>query len=81
MNKSGTESVSNRQIGTKVCAKIRAIKKTVEERFWEKVGPHDDPNACWLWRAGYITSCGLQYGTFTVGDKKVRAHRFSYELH
>jgi len=56
-------------------------KKTVEQRFWEKVGPHDDPTKCWLWTAGFVrNSNGTPYGTFRFGARKVRAHRFSYEL-
>ena len=52
--------------------------KPVEQRFWAKVGPHDDPTKCWLWIAGK-DGCG--YGTFNVDGRKVGAHRFSYELH
>jgi len=63
--------------------------KTLEERFWEKVGPHDDPNVCWLWIAATIKSnhgsaswCeDHRYGQFRVGDKHVLAHRVSYELY
>jgi len=42
-------------------------KRSVEDRFWEKVGPHTDPNVCWLWIAGTVKNgpCGhLRYGTF-----------------
>ncbi len=58
------------------------MKKTVEQRFWEKVGPHDDPKVCWLWEGA--TSCGrshLIYGVLKVDHKSVLAHRVSYELH
>lgn len=56
--------------------------KSVEQRFWEKVGDHSQPDACWLWLA---CTCGskhdnLRYGRFRVGDKRVYAHRFAYEL-
>jgi len=60
--------------------------QSIEENFWEKVGPHDDPIKCWLW-LGTKTNInkehhGLtQYGRFTVDGKKVLAHRFSYEMH
>ena len=61
------------------------MKKTVEQRFWEKVGPHTDPNVCWLWRASVVTGTTqknpLPYGYFRVGNKTVLAHRFSYEMH
>ena len=30
--------------------------KTVEERFWEKVGPHAAPTKCWLWLAATVQS-------------------------
>jgi len=59
-------------------------KRSVEDRFWEKVGPHTDPNVCWLWIAGTVKNgpCGhLRYGTFWVYNKTVYAHRFSYEMY
>jgi len=42
--------------------------KTVEERFWEKVGPHDDPTKCWLWTAATMNGHGLRYGVIRVGS-------------
>ena len=54
------------------------MKKTLEQRFWDKVGPHDDPTKCWLWTAN---TNGLAYGTFRVGDSTVLAHRLSYEMY
>jgi len=55
--------------------------KTIEQRFWEKVGPHDDPTKCWLWTAHSVGRGKLRYGRFWDGDKRVLAHRFSYEMH
>jgi len=59
--------------------------KTREERFWEKVGPHDDPTKCWLWTAGTVKNKGshgvAQYGSFKVDGKMMLAHRFSYEMY
>ncbi len=56
------------------------LKKTVEQRFWSHVGPHDDPNVCWLWlgttAGGHV---GRRYGWFR-DDRMVYAHRFAYEL-
>jgi len=59
------------------------MKKTVEQRFWEKVGSHDDPIKCWLWVGAISRSShgGAKYGSFRVGDKMVSAHRLSYEMH
>jgi len=54
--------------------------KTIEQRFWEKVGPHDDPHVCWLWLAATVPSRGLRYGYFWDGSRMVYAHRLSYEL-
>lgn len=48
------------------------MKKTTEERFWEKV---DKTGDCWLWTAG-CDSGG--YGQFWHGGKMVLAHRLSY---
>lgn len=46
------------------------------ERFMSKVSP--EPNTgCWLW-TGALT--GLAYGSFSIGGKDVRAHRYSWEL-
>jgi len=55
--------------------------KTVEQRFWEKVGPHDDPTKCWLWTANTCKSGKLHYGRFRVGDTMLMAHRLSYEMY
>jgi hypothetical protein len=50
--------------------------KTVAERFWEKV---DTTGECWVWTASK-TSNG--YGEMRGADqKKVGAHRLSFELH
>jgi len=58
------------------------MHKTLEQRFWEKVGPHDDPAKCWLWAAATVKSSGvLQYGAFSVDGKMVYAHRLSYEMY
>jgi len=58
------------------------MKKTVEQRFWEKVGPHDDPTKCWLWTGATHgdKQNKLRYGSFRVG-RMVQAHRFSYEMY
>jgi uracil-DNA glycosylase family 4 len=45
-----------------------------ESRFWAKVRKTDN---CWYW-LGWRDSWG--YGRFDVAGKKVRAHRFAYEL-
>lgn len=51
-----------------------STRKTVEDRFWAKVEKTD---TCWIWTAS--TTDG--YGGFTAsGRRKVRAHRFAYEL-
>ena len=49
------------------------MKKTTEERFWEKV---EVTESCWLWTAG-ITHNG--YGKFGERGKTLRAHRVAYE--
>jgi hypothetical protein len=53
-------------------------RKNAERRFWEKVARRGKTE-CWEW-LGFRLPAG--YGTFGVGgDKKVLAHRYSYELH
>ncbi len=50
------------------------MKKTMEERFWEKVNKTD---TCWIWTANKIRG----YGHFKITpNKTVKAHRLSYEL-
>jgi len=44
-------------------------------RFFEKVEKTD---GCWLW-TGALNVGG--YGSFGFGDKRLGAHRFSYEIH
>lgn len=49
------------------------MKKTVEERFWEKVDKTDE---CWLWTA----ACNHKgYGQFWHGGKMVYPHRLAFE--
>lgn len=50
-------------------------RKTMEERFWEKVQKTD---TCWLW----IASTSWGYGNFWVSPEKLwgRAHRISWEM-
>jgi len=55
--------------------------KTIEQRFWEKVGPHTDSTKCWLWTAATIQSKKLSYGRIKVGGVTVLAHRLSYAMH
>lgn len=55
-------------------------KKPPEQRFWKHV---DKTETCWNWvgcEAGGSTG-GVAYGGFNNGNRKVRAHRFSYEMH
>lgn len=56
---------------------VSRARKPAIERFWDKVkkGAADE---CWEWLA-YKDGDG--YGTFRVETNKVKAHRFSYELH
>jgi hypothetical protein len=46
-----------------------------ESRFLSKVLKH--PDGCWEWTAG--RSGGPGYGAFSLGQRKVGAHRWSYE--
>ena len=49
------------------------MKKTTEERFWEKV---DKTGDCWLWMAACVSG---GYGQFRHGGKRVIAHRLAFE--
>ena len=57
------------------------MRRSVEQRFWEKVGDHSDPTKCWLWTASTIKSGTLRYGHFWVYDKMMLSHRLSYEMY
>lgn len=50
---------------------------TTEQRFWYYV---QKTETCWLW-TGPVRSKKSHYGRFQIGNKKVAAHRYSYELH
>lgn len=49
-------------------------RRTEAERFWAKVD-RNRPDMCWAWKAN-TTKDG--YGQFTVGERKVSAHRWSW---
>lgn len=53
-------------------------RRTLAERFWEKVDKSDGPQACWIW-TGAKTLDG--YGDIFTGLGRGRAHRVSWELH
>lgn len=48
---------------------------TPEQRFWPKVEKSD---GCWLWTS---STSGRGYGAFWANGGRIRAHRFSWELH
>jgi hypothetical protein len=54
----------------------------VAERFWAKVSPGVEPNACWTWiGAKKATGPGRGYGSFKLRSYMSRgAHRVSYAL-
>lgn len=45
-----------------------------ERRFWTFVRKLD--NGCWQWTGGHLA---FGYGMFWDGDRRVKAHRWSYE--
>jgi hypothetical protein len=49
------------------------MRKSIEQRFWDKV---DKTDKCWFWSAA--TSHG--YGLFWNGERLVKAHNFAYSL-
>ncbi|MCZ7405137.1 MAG: HNH endonuclease [Candidatus Methanoperedens sp.] len=59
--------------------------RTIEERFWEKVDKRGD-DECWNWKGAKNHSLDLSkqwlngYGTLWKVDKKIGAHRISYEI-
>jgi hypothetical protein len=49
---------------------------TAEERFWHYVRK-GSPTECWLWKGQRLKS---GYGAIRVGNKMIRAHRFSFQI-
>lgn len=47
------------------------------ERFWQKVGPHDDPDACWEWQAA---TDGHGYGHMNYEGRQQRAPRVAWQV-
>lgn len=45
------------------------------KRFWDKVIVLDS-ESCWIWKS----STDGKYGTFSLKNRLIKAHRFSYEL-
>jgi len=56
------------------CLSARCLS-LANERFDRRV--EERPSGCWEWTG----ACTQGYGTFGVGDRLVRAHRYSYERH
>lgn len=52
------------------------MRISIVERFWTHVSKSVFPLRCWIWTGALRNG----YGRFRVGNKKVSAHRFSYEL-
>lgn len=53
-------------------------RRTLTERFWQKVDKSAGPNSCWLWTASTRTGSG--YGQIRVDGKVWLAHRLAYAL-
>ena len=53
-----------------------------EVRFWAKVNSAAGPAGCWTWTGNTSRIKAGPYGSLTVASqKRVLAHRFSWELH
>jgi hypothetical protein len=55
---------------------VQAARPTAAERFWASVRRAE--NGCLLWTGSLINT---GYGTFSVNDRDMLIHRFSWELH
>jgi hypothetical protein len=51
-----------------------STQEEIIERFWSQVRKGD---GCWEWQSGRFSS---GYGQYRVGKKKVRTHRFAWEI-
>jgi len=52
-------------------------RKTIENRFWEKVDKVFDTNGCWTWKAGKFKD---GYGKFRMNGRFLRSHRVAWIL-
>lgn len=55
------------------------MKKTLEQRFWEKVDKRD-PNECWPWRGAKRGRSPCLYGTIRIEGELRGAHVVAFEL-
>jgi hypothetical protein len=53
------------------------MRKTVEQRFMEKV---DKSGKCWIWLAAKAGGKHSDYGVFSLHGRQCYAHRVAYEL-
>lgn len=53
-------------------------RKSLSERFWSKVVVPENENDCWLWLAAKDRR---GYGAIGSGNRVLKAHRVSWELH
>ena len=59
------------------CAPHPGQADELADRFWSYVVKPKMPDACWQWTAGLFVN---GYGQFRAGTKKVKAHRYAWEL-
>lgn len=68
-------------MGAASCAgqsKGSGVKKTTQDRFFEKVKKTD---SCWIWTAGLSGKIPYQRPSFAWNGKVGKAHRYSWEIH
>jgi hypothetical protein len=53
------------------------MRKTLSERFWEKVVKTDD---CWLWIGAQVVRPTCSYGIITIEGRPEHAHRVAWTL-
>lgn len=64
-------------VGAELVPKLPETRDAIASRFWACVVKLPGERSCWVWR-GRRSRGG--YGLFSVGNKLVQAHRFSYEM-
>ena len=53
------------------------LKEKAVRRFWSFIDKKGE-DECWTWKGAKLTN---GYGAFSVGIKRISAHRFSWNLH
>lgn len=73
-----TEELMDVQLRNMAQGRAAQVRKTVEERFWEKVAKRD--SGCWEWIGAKHGAGDCDYGQLRVNGHNVSALKVSYQI-